>query len=180
MSGSAKQTRQQFKKLEHKKEVLLKEIISLPEEIYFHQPLNGGWSVAQAVNHIFLSEKLSLAYLQKKISYPENIPLINLKSRGAIFFLKMVLRSPYKAKAPVTLNMQGPQNILSQEELVKEWGLLRMDIITFIEIHEPAFGKHLVYRHPYAGRLTMLQMLIFLNEHFASHMRQIKKIIKYT
>ena len=83
----------------------------------------------------------------------------------------------YKWKAPKAINMWEQQTILSPDELDKKWSALRQNLITFLETHQENFGKHLVYRHPYAGRMTMQQMLIFLNDHMAHHVKQIKKII---
>ena len=50
-------------------------------------------------------------------------------------------------------------------------------MITLIEKHQEAFGSHMVYRHPFAGRMTMHQMLIFLNDHMAHHIKQINRIV---
>jgi hypothetical protein len=74
--------------------------------------------------------------------------------------------------------MWDQQHVLPQAEAASRWSELRNELITFIESHEAAFGRHLAYRHPYAGRMTMHQMLIFLNDHMAHHLRQVDRIIK--
>ena len=152
-------------------------ISSIAPDVYTRQPSSQRWSVAQAANHIYLSEKLSLAYIRKKISYPDTIPPFHPKSWAGVFLIKAVFFTNYKWNAPKAINMWEEQSILSPVELANNWSVQRQELITFIETHQPAFGKHLVYRHPYAGRMTMHQMLIFLNDHMAHHIRQIRKIM---
>ena len=177
MTGPTTQIHHQFEKLELKKKILINLITSLSDEKYNQQPSSGSWSVAQAANHIFLSEQLSTAYIRKKLSYPDTLLPFQIKSWGGVYLIKLVLWSGYKRKAPVNINMWEQQPILSQADLEQQWSKLRADMITLIEKHQEAFGSHMVYRHPFAGRMTMHQMLIFFNDHMAHHMKQINLII---
>jgi len=177
MSGKTQQIRRQFEKLEGKKKNLLAQLHTMPAEMYMHQPSPGSWSVAQAVNHIYLSERLSLAYLRKKMSYPDTIPTYRMRSWGAVVLIKLILWTSIKVKAPKAINMWEQQDILFPDELDKKWGAVRFDLISFIEEHQPSFGSHLVYNHPYAGRMTMYQTLIFFNDHMTHHLKQIDRIL---
>lgn len=177
MTGPTTQIHHQFEKLELKKKILINLITSLSDEKYNQQPSSGSWSVAQAANHIFLSEQLSTAYIRKKLSYPDTLLPFQIKSWGGVYLIKLVLWSGYKRKAPVNINMWDQQPILSQADLEQQWSKLRADMITLIEKHQEAFGSHMVYRHPFAGRMTMHQMLIFFNDHMAHHMKQINRIV---
>lgn len=177
MPGPTTQIQRQFEKLEQKKKVLMNLINSLPDEKYNQQPSSGSWSVAQAANHIFLSEQLSTAYIRKKLSYPDTLLPFQIKSWGSVFLIKLVLWSNYKRKAPVAINMWEQQPVLSKADLEQQWSQLRADMISLIAKHQEAFGSHMVYRHPFAGRMTMHQMLIFFNDHMAHHMKQINRII---
>ncbi len=177
MTGQTKQIHHQFEKLELKKKALMNLIAPLSIEKYNQQPSSGSWSVAQAANHIFLSEQLSTAYIRKKLSYPDTLLPFQIKSWAGVFLIKLVLWTSYKRKAPVAINMWEQQAILSREDLEQQWSQLRADMIMLIEHHQQAFGSHMVYRHPFAGRMTMHQMLIFFNDHMAHHMKQINRIV---
>jgi len=96
MSGQAKAIQDQFERLEKKKQVLFLLISSLTPEIYSQQPSASSWSVGQAANHIYLSERLSFAYLRKKLSYPETIPTYHPKSWGGILLIKAVFFTHFK------------------------------------------------------------------------------------
>lgn len=178
MTSKENRLDKQYRLLEEKRLKLKLLIRSIPREKYYQQPSSGGWSVAQAANHIYLSEKLSFTYLQKKLSYPDTIPSFSYKSWVALFLTKLTLRLPYKVKAPESINMWGDQAILSPDELHLKWNTLRPDLIIFLQSNEPAFRSHLAYKHPFAGRMTMYQMMIFLNDHMAHHLRQINRILQ--
>ena len=167
----------QLKKMDHKKKQMMEIIRSLPEEIYRLQPDQYKWSVAQVANHLYLSEMLSLAYLKKKLSYPEMVPPFSFKSWWALFFVSFTLWTPVKVKAPPKINMWGDQEVLSPDELDQRWNQVRNDMTAIIMDNLPRFRNHLVYNHPYAGRMTMRQMLVFMNHHIAHHLRQARRII---
>ena len=178
MPVKMKGVNRQFRKLELKREKLMQQILSLPEEEYSKHPSAGSWSVIEAANHVYLSEKLSLAYLKKKLAYPDTIPPFHVKSWGGVMLIKLVFSTGYKWNAPETIDMRHQQPVLSPHELNEKWPLQRKELFSFIESHQASFGSHLTFRHPYAGRMTMHQMLIFLNDHLAHHMKQINRILE--
>ena len=178
MSGKMNVIHHQFQKLERKRETLMQQILPLTEVEYSNKPSPGSWSAIEAANHIYLSEKLSLAYLKKKMAYPDTIPSYHFKSWGGVLLIKLVFATGYKWNAPETIDMRHQQPVLTPAELNIKWPLQRQELLSFIESHQSAFGSHLAYRHPYAGRMTMHQMLIFLNDHLGHHMKQIDRILK--
>lgn len=176
MSARKQRLYRQFEKLEQQKKDLLTLIRQMTPDQYRMQPNPNTWSVAQAANHIFLSEKLSMGYLHKKLSYPDTVPPYHPKSLAGMLLLKFVLRTSYKVKAPKMINMWDQQPILSQDELEASWTALRKEMIQFLDAQLPRFPNHLVYRHPFAGRFTLIQTVAFFNEHMAHHVRQIQRI----
>src|SRR4030095_16373174 len=168
----------QFDRMDQKKRKLMDLIRPLPDEIYRRQPDSSKWSIAQIANHLFLSEQLSLAYLRKKLSYPDTIPPFSIRSWWALFQTVFILRIDIKVKAPPKINMWGDQEIFSPDELDQRWNMLRQEMASLINEHQSRFSRHLVYNHPFAGRMTMTQMLMFFNHHIAHHLRQIQNLIK--
>ncbi len=176
MSGDLKQVESQFLKLDRKQKELFPLISTISEKAYYTQPTSNSWSIAQAANHLYLSESSSLSYLKKKMAYPTTIPHYQIKSWGALAALKFSFSSPFKFKAPPKINMWDDQPILSQTDLIEKWTALRITLFEFIRLHQPEFGSHLVFKHPFVGRLTMYQMLIFLNDHMRRHQKQMYQI----
>jgi hypothetical protein len=95
-----------------------------------------------------------------------------------VLLIKLVFFTGFKVKAPPMIDMWKKEAAMTPEELESNWSGTRRELISFIEAHLPAHGTHLAYRHPFAGRITMYQMLIFFNDHMAHHQRQVKRILK--
>ena len=161
--------------MESKKKSLLDYLRKLPPEIYLKQPDTSSWSIGQASNHLYLSEKLSFAYLKKKLSYPDTIPPYHLKSRWNILKYKLIFRF-VKAKAPKGINMWEDQDVMLPDELDSRWSELRRELYAFLKEKYPLFKTHLVYNHPFAGRLTFKQTLYFFCDHMDHHWKQIRRI----
>lgn len=168
----------QFDKLEIKKRDLLNHLQNYTSYLYEKQPDSKTWSIGQVAQHVYLSERNSLLYLKKKLSYPDSVPTYNLKSWGGVWLIKLVYFFEFKIKAPDSINMWKVNELMTFEDLKVKWGELRKELIAFIEKNEPAFGKYLAFRHPFAGRMTMYQMLIFMNDHLRHHELQIQKILR--
>ena len=164
-----------FQLMEVKKEELLTYLRQLPQELYLKQPDTSSWSIGQASNHLYLSEKLSFAYLKKKLSYPDTIPPYHIKSWLNMIVYKLIFRF-VKAKAPKGINMWEGQDIMLSDELDNKWSELRKEMYSFLKEMYPAYQTHLVYNHPFAGRLTFRQTLYFFCDHIDHHFKQIRRI----
>jgi uncharacterized damage-inducible protein DinB len=178
MSNDVKGIQIQIKHLDQKKHLLMNLISSLSEEKYRTQPDPNTWSIGQIANHLYLSELLSTTYLRKKLSYPDTIPAFSIKSWWSLFWVKFILWTNFKVKAPPKINMWDNQEVLLPQELDIKWNQLRTELVEIILDHLPQFNSHLVYNHPFAGRMTMKQMLIFFNHHMYHHLRQAKQILR--
>jgi uncharacterized damage-inducible protein DinB len=165
----------QFEKMEAKKQEIMNLLQSLTPEQYDQHPNPSTWSIGQVVNHLYLSERNSLAYLRKKLSFPDLVPGYSPKSWVGIGMIKLVYLFHIKIKAPESINMWKVDMAMPYAELKLKWDELRRELISFIEQHEPAFGSHLAFRHPFAGRMTMRQMLIFMNDHLHHHQNRSRK-----
>ncbi|HZV69950.1 MAG TPA: DinB family protein [Saprospiraceae bacterium] len=170
----------QLQRMDHQKKELMSLIRSISTESYLRQPDPYTWSAAQIATHLYLSEKLSLAYLRKKLSYPDSLLPYNVKSWWSLHLVNFVLWSPIKVKAPAPINMWKESEILFPDDLDVKWNAVREEMTALIAESMPQFKSHLVYNHPLSGRMTMRQMLIFFNHHIAHHIRQIHRGLKKT
>ncbi len=178
MVSSDQKINTQFDKMADKKRHIMKIIRPLTTEQYLHHVNPTTWSVGQIANHLYQSERLSLAYLKKKLSYPDTIPPFSIKSWWSLYTVNFILWSPFKVKAPPAINMWKDIEILSPDDLDTKWNQVRKDLAALLAEHHPRFHHHLVFNHPISGRMTMTQMLIFFNHHIAHHLRQIRRAIK--
>jgi len=167
----------QFRRMDARKDQLFQLLRSLPIEKYLQQPHPQSWSAGQAANHLYLSEKNSFAYIRKKLSYPDDVPKYHIKSRWSAILYRLIFIFS-KAKAPQQINMWEGQEVFLPDDLEQKWNKLRSEMKSFIQEKYQHFPHHLVYKHPFAGRLTFKQMLAFFSDHMDHHIRQIKRIIK--
>lgn len=172
------QVQQRLHRLERRTERLFAFTKGFSQESLQKRPAPGYWNALEALNHIFLAEKFSLQYVKYKLTKPETIPAKRPDARFRVLLVKWVLYSPLKFKAPAQINMQNAQPVLGISELQAEWGAFRKELVEFLEAHEEQWKGKLVYKHPYAGRLTLAQMLVFFEDHLVHHTRQIKRILR--
>lgn len=174
MSPKNSQILQLLDDLTSGRNMLLAELDSLsPQQLTTSQ--NESWSVVQVVEHIIWSETGTLGYMKKKTSSGwEILPLAgdeeNLKSSQ----LNNRLASDERYKAPSVL--PEPEGKKTIDELVREWNLLRDELMTFIKGLDENFYDRLVFKQPIAGPLNLFQTLEFLNHHLRHHIPQIKRI----
>ena len=178
MINEDRKIRIQFDRLEKRKQKLISFVTPLTERLYHLQPSSTSWSAGQVANHLYLSEAASFAYLKKKMSYPDSLLPYTVKSWKAYYMTKLVLFSPLKTKAPPAIDMWTGKSVMPPGELDVKWNELRSEMKTYIYEHYPVAGNKLVYNHPFAGRMTMIQMLMFFNDHLDHHIHQVKRILK--
>lgn len=176
--SSSDSIKRQFALLEQKKNELFGLLQTLPSKDYDRQPAQDSWSIGQVANHVYWSERNSLAYMKKKLSYPDTIPPYHPKSWLGSLLIKLVFLTRYKVKAPASIDMWKIEAVLNPVELEKKWNDLRAELLAFYDQNELKFRKQLAFRHPFAGRMTMYQVLIFFNDHFRHHLKQIRRIEK--
>ena len=178
MVTAAPKILKQFERMERKKSNFLNLLSSLPADKYFQSPDAATWSPGQVGNHLYLSEKLALLYLRKKLSFPEKVPGYHPRSWAGVPLYKAVLASVIKVKAPKNISMWEGQEVMPLHELIQKWNDLRKELFTFVSEEYPHFPHHLVFNHPFAGRLTFRQTLMFFGDHIDHHRRQLKRIIR--
>ena len=174
--SSTTSLKHQFALLDQKKNELFSLLDIIDSKAYYQQPSPGSWSIGQVANHVYWSERNSLAYMKKKLSYPDSVPPYHPKSWFGPLLIKLVFLSGYKVKAPASIDMWKIEEVLNPVDLKKKWDDLRKELGAFYDEKEPVFRKHLAFRHPFAGRMTMYQVLIFFNDHFRHHLKQINRI----
>ena len=179
MSDPLPSIQRQLHRLQLQKQNLFGILNALPVEDFFRQPDANRWSIGQIANHLYLSERNSMAYLKKKLSYPDTVPRFHFKSWGGIILIRLVFGLHIRIKAPDSINVWKMDNLLSRDELEQKWNELRQDMKDYLELQVPVFKNKLAYRHPFAGRMSMHQMVMFLNDHFRHHQRQINRVLSH-
>jgi uncharacterized damage-inducible protein DinB len=165
-----------FEKLETEREQILQTIESLTEE-HYGTSLNSRWSISQILTHLITSERLALRYMKKK-----SLGIAQLPNSGWIEPMKLVLlrasqRLPLRYKAPQTIIDHTPA-ALTLAETKQQWPTSRLELQQFLESIDEKNVHKLIFKHPIAGKLNVIQGVAFLREHQLHHLPQIKRLLK--
>ncbi|MBC8172393.1 MAG: DinB family protein [Chitinophagales bacterium] len=171
-----KQFENKLQVLKHDFDKLIVTVESLSHENLNMPMRQGKWSIAQTIYHVNLSFAGTIAYISKKIQYPDSLEEKKIAAWFRSVWLTMVLRSAFKVKAPEGVN-KVPENI-SFHELKNQWNMHYRNLEILLENFPPALTNKNVFKNPLAGRITMYQTLSFLHEHTLHHIRQVEQYMK--
>jgi uncharacterized damage-inducible protein DinB len=166
--------RARFERLESSRRALLDSLAGLPDATVRRQPAEGVWSIVQVVGHVTLAEEATLAYLRKKMQAPSAIPAAGPMSWVRMMAVAAVLRSPVRRKAPPAT--ADPPVALGLSEASARWDRVRAEWAAFLDAFPPELLGRAVFRHPFAGRMSIAHTLGFMLEHQRHHARQIARL----
>ena len=111
----------------------------------------------------------------------KSLGISDLRNSGMVeefktWILKLSQRFPFKFKAPVYLVEHTPTS-MPLTDLVQRWDAERGKLRKFLEDIKDEDVYKLVYKHPVAGRLNVVQALDFMIEHFHHHLPQINRLL---
>jgi len=137
--------------------------------------VHPGWSVLEVLEHLMKAEKASLGYLNYKLSQGATFKKAGLRQKYNGFIMKRAYNSIFKFTAPEGVVPKGEYDSL--DELIQDFMALRKELLDFIQNRQEEAFSLVMYKHPYFGRLTLFQMLVFFEGHFMRHSKQIDRII---
>jgi hypothetical protein len=168
----------QLQHIDTKLDRLLTNLAQHPAEKLQQRPTPGTWSVTDVLQHLMLVENASQQYVQKKLSFNPTLPNVNLGTAWRMLVLKSYNWLPIKLKAPKYVDETNFSTDLLLTDIADRWRNQRLQLRGFLEsLPEDIFNKE-VYKHPLAGRLSLLAMLQFYEGHFDRHHKQIRKLLK--
>ena len=141
------------------------------ENLYAGKP--GEWNAAQILYHLKDAENVTLAYLTKKIQSPKSeVSRGGLSSKIRSLMLGRALRNyDRKFKAPSGLH-EIPEKP-DYREVREEYLEVRKNFGLLLEKFDKEMVNKAYFKHPRAGRITILQTMEFFKDHFDRHMEQI-------
>lgn len=143
----------------------------------FNTPLKQDkWSTAQIFLHLNTSMQNITAYISKKIQYPETIQKNRLYAWVRSFFLTSILRTNYKMKAPKGLDVSAEQT--SYEKIEAQWNEIQLSLKKLLDTFPGNLLTKNVFRHPFAGPITIFQTLKFMSGHIHHHKRQVEPFLQ--
>ncbi len=163
-------------KLEAQRVSLLHKLDKLTTEQSLFMEVEGKWSVLGILEHIVLSEELSVNYAFKKIESSSTLKNVKWNSGLKVLLMRFTLHFNFKFKAPsVALPQATKPPTLS--ELNQRWENTRI-LLEELSTKSPGLLKKGILKHPYAGFLSFNQMLAFMESHYNHHLVQINHLVE--
>ncbi len=157
---------------------LLKVLKDYSERTLNKKPAEGKWSVLQVMHHLILAEGYGQRYVEKKLSFNPELKKAGFPATWRTFLMKTYLKIPFKIKAPDGVSGEQLPDHSSFWETAKQWKQQREELRTMMENMPVEHFDKEIYKHPFAGRLTLVGLLDFHLGHFSRHRKQINKILK--
>ena len=152
---------------------LLKDLQSIDDTQLNTPSAEGKWSIGQILAHLLQVEQVTISSIQHKLQQ-EELHTVSLKNKVRAVLLKLALNSGMKFKAPPAV--ATVPTIVSLEQIRQQWDETRYKLEDLLTELPPALLDKCLFRHPYAGMLTISQTLTFLQDHFNHHLHQIQHL----
>lgn len=155
----------------------LKVVGPLSSSTYHLKPGKNKWSISQILTHLLIAEKLSLSYMKKKSQTPNGLlGTAGINEDIRFFILALSQQIPVRYKAPKVV-LDNTPNPLSFGDLVREWNALRTELSDFLDTLDAEKIRKKIYKHPVAGRLSVIHAVRFMALHINHHQPQIEAIV---
>lgn len=160
--------------LDQETEQIFNELFALDSE--YLRKNGNGWSIIQVLSHLNKAESLSLSYMRKKVQAGAKMKKINAINNFRMWVTCGFLGSGLKWKAPSYI--ANPKGDYSLDEIKNEWQKTRIEIADYVAEYPKELLNRAVYKHPMAGRLSLLQAVDSFIYHQRHHVHQIRRIRK--
>lgn len=167
---------QAFDKMEAERQQLLSRLAPYSEETLTKKPAPNSWSVTETIYHLKVAELGALNYMRKKLEVGGH----KKATFGALVkqkLLNLAVSLPFKYKAPPVA--QIPEGIsISYAQAVAEWDEVRSGLLKEYKSVDERIIDNELFKHPMAGKLSVLQSVKFMRQHVIRHIGQIDRILK--
>lgn len=165
----------ELRNLDLQTQSILTTLADYSDEVLSVPPAPGVWSIMQVLTHVMMSERLSLQYVRKKLSFKPELKNSGLLSSFRLHLLKWSQYVPIRFKAPKGLQTADLPVFSSLTDLRSQWQTDRHKLHQFFDEADDSLFSKDVFRHPIAGRISLIQMVIFFSIHLQRHVVQIER-----
>lgn len=169
---------QNLDQIDERLDALFNRLKDYPDEVLNQKPSEEEWSAMNILHHLMRSERLSHGYIRKKLSFNPKLKKSNIGTAWRSWILNAYLKFPMKFKAPDAVSEVHFPEYSTLQEVHDQWKQQRHQMKSYLEdLPEHIFDKEL-YKHPFAGRMTIRGMVDFFGGHFERHAKQIDRTLE--
>jgi uncharacterized damage-inducible protein DinB len=164
-----------FSKIEKQRNNIFVKLEKYSDKTLNQKPSVGAWSVIEVIDHLTIAEKYSYQYLTKKLQDKTASNKVGLKEAFRSILLNAYLASPKKFAAP-SISLPS-DNYITLNNAKEEWLKVRTDTAALLDTVPEDMLDRNWFKHPVAGKLSLMHMLTFMKAHVSHHERQIERTL---
>jgi uncharacterized damage-inducible protein DinB len=162
-----------FERIERERRAALAALSEWPAESLRFRPTPGAWSAPEVLDHIVRAEAGTIADVANGLERPH--PL-GKEVRPGIAALREALRCDAKYQVPADATMIHPDTQSALDEVVARWELARQRLRSLLENLTPNDTSIGVFRHPFAGWMTVQEVIEHFSDHLYHHQFQLERL----
>jgi len=167
-----------LKRLDRVHEKLTATVAPLPEGLFQRQPADGGWSVAQILEHLCLVEERVMKDLEKAVSRPpRKVRFVKRLVPTSIVSLRLV-----RVKAPQAVNPAAkPEEVIAfpgKDEAIANYNRARNDLKNLCATQGNDRFRQIIFKHPFLGEIDGVAAVSFVGYHELRHYKQIREVLR--
>ncbi|HRJ17233.1 MAG TPA: DinB family protein [Saprospiraceae bacterium] len=159
-------------------EAMYEQLKAHSDEHLNRRPGPQQWSVLQVMHHLIQAETLSERYVRKKLSFNPELKPAGIAGAFRLFLVRINFVLPFKYKAPKGVGDDVLPETSTLEETIQQWRKQRESLSELLENLPEGYHAKALYKHPLAGKLSLVQMLHFFEIHIQRHQGQIERTLK--
>ena len=159
-------------------EKLFRELGQYDDRILNTPPALEAWSALQVCHHLMLAEAGTLRYYRKKLSHNPKLSKTGWNEKLRINALKAYLAMGFKKKAPAYISGDNLPTTSTLAATAKQWRTQRTELRDYLLSLPPELHDKEIFKHPFAGRLSIAGTVTFLEAHQDRHIGQIQRTLK--
>ncbi len=162
-----------FGRLEARRTALLLELGALtPLQLAF-RPSPDAWSPTEVAHHLSLVDARTTRVLtERRVSGVTRRRARDVLVRAPL--LRLYFAIGWRAKMPV--KGVAPDPTVPLERTAAQWAETRRTLAAYLDAMDEDACRAIVYRHPIAGFMDIVETLHFLSRHHDHHLRQVARI----
>lgn len=147
----------------------------ISDKQWLYKPADNRWSVAEAAEHIALSEGLLLSIAQESLKSPDQGKKAGALEGKENSVIERLKDRSQKADAPDVIRPTG--KFSTRKELIEAFKLAREKTMQYVKTTNDPLKNYIV-SHPLFGELTAYQWLVMIPAHANRHVDQLEEVKK--
>jgi uncharacterized damage-inducible protein DinB len=163
---------QAWERIEAERHALMAKLADWPADCLRYRPAPAAWSAPEVLDHLVRAEAGTIADVAAGLKAPH--PLGD-EQRPGIAALREALRCDARYQVPADATMIHPDTQSNVDEVTSRWEQARQRLRSLLENLTPQDTRVGVFHHPFAGWMTVHEVVEHFSDHLYHHQFQLAR-----